>query len=335
MSDSKLLVAIDDGYAQTKLFGDGPDGKPVKFVMRSSCRPGRYGLGAISGTGAVGSYETVEGDQFTVSEDIEAEDTKFDGFHTSTMNRVLVNHALVGAGYGGKDVNLITGLPVADFFVDDEKDVEKIATKQENLRKGVKLTSSSNPMPNIVNVRVGCQAVAAWVDYVLDDDMRERHDTSGAIAIVDVGGRTTDIAVVIGGQAVDHSRSGTENIGVLDVYGALAKAVRTKFKTRDKFPLAQMDEAVRSGAVKLWGQQHDVTDLVKSVISEHEGKIVREVERRLGSGSTLAAIVFVGGGSALFKSIAQRFPNGVMADDPEFANARGLYKYARYTNEAE
>src|SRR3546814_18527576 len=113
--------------------------------MRSAVRPGRYGLGSSSGICAVGCYETEEGDQFTVSEDIEAEDTKFDGFHTSTMNRVLVNHALWAAGYGGQGVRLITGLPVADFYFDGDRDVEKIGTKNANLIRGVRLNSPGAP----------------------------------------------------------------------------------------------------------------------------------------------------------------------------------------------
>jgi len=331
MSDNEnsLLVAIDDGYAQTKLYGEGPDGKPVRYCMRSSVRPGRYGLGSISGTGSVGLYDTEDG-PFTVSEDVEAEDTKFDGFHLSTMNRVLVNHALVGAGYAGKSVSIMTGLPVADFFLNGFRDEDKIAAKRANLMKPVTPTDEEGAA-RIAEVRVGCQAVAAWVDYALDDDLNERGDIEGAVAIVDIGGRTTDIATVIGGQSVDHARSGTANIGVLDVYRAVESGINARFKIRDRFAIKVIDRAVREGKIRLWSKDHDVSELVAEVVKEHESKIAREIERRIGSGATLSAVVFVGGGSALFKNIAGLFEhNGVMAEDPEYANARGLYKYARY-----
>jgi plasmid segregation protein ParM len=323
-----LLAAVDDGYAQTKLYGENENGEIVKFRMRSSVRPGRYGLGAISGTGSVGLYDTEDG-PFTVSEDVEAENTQFDGFHLSTMNRVLVNHALVSAGYGGKDVDVITGLPVADFFINGLKDEEKVGQKRDNLLKSVSLTSGGK-VPGIKDVQVGCQAVAAWVDYALDDDVKERVEINGAVAIVDIGGRTTDVATVISGQSVDHARSGTANIGVLDVYKAVEAAITAQFKIRDRFPINDIDQAVRTGSIHLWGKSNDVSALVQGVIREHESKIAREVERRIGSGAAMNAVVFVGGGSALFSKISQNFPNGVMLDDPEFANARGLYKYSRY-----
>lgn len=327
------LFAIDDGYAQVKGYGEDDNGQIVKSRMRSSVRPGRYGLGAISGHGAVGLYDTEEG-PFTVSEDVEAENTQFDGFHLSTMNRVLVNHALVSAGYGGREVEIVTGLPVADFFLNGFKDEEKVAAKQANLLKSVTLTSGDEKTARITKVSVGCQAVAAWVDYALDDELNERVDIEGPVAIVDIGGRTTDVATVINGQSVDHARSGTANIGVLDVYKAVEAVIGGKFKIRDKFPLNTIDAAVRTGKIRLWNKDNDVSDLVNEVLREHESKITREVERRIGSGAAMNAVVFVGGGSALFKSIAGQYPNGVTLDDPEFANARGLYKYAKYQQKA-
>ncbi len=332
-SEALRIVAIDDGYAQTKLVGDKDGGGVTLFKMRSSVRPGRYGLGTLGGTGGIGTYETEEGDQFTVSEDIEAENTQFDGFHTSTMNRVLVHHALLKGGFGGQPVLLVTGLPVSDYFFDDERDEKKIAAKTKNLMRGVTSTSGDGPTADVRKVKVGCQAVAAYMDYMLDDDLKEREDPTASIAVVDIGGRTTDVAVVVKGSGIDHARSGTENVGVLDVYNALSKVIRQEFGTRDKFPLEMMDAAVRTKKIELWGKRHDVSALVNAVIQEQEGKIAREVERRIGSAANLRSVVFVGGGGALYKDIAKRFPNGVMAENPEFSNARGLYKYIKYFGE--
>lgn len=324
------FVAVDDGYAQTKLYGDGPDGTMVKLAIRTSVRAGRYGLGSISGAAVVGSYDTEEGDQFTVSDDIAAENTQFDSFHTSSMNRALVNHVLIQGGYSGRDVNLIAGLPVADFFLDDGKDEEKIAAKTANLLRKVTSVSENHPVARLRNVRIGCQAVAAFVDHVLDDDLTEKAEMDSTIAVVDIGGRTTDIAVVVRGSSIDHQRSGTANIGVLDVYKALAKEIRARFKTRDEFPLSQMDRAVRTGNIRLWNEDNDVSAEVSAIVREHETRIAREVERRIGSAANVSGVLFVGGGSALFRDIPARFRNGIMHDDPEFANARGLHKFGRY-----
>jgi plasmid segregation protein ParM len=329
-----LLVAIDDGYAQTKVYGEKTDGTIGKYHMRSSVRPGRYGVGSISGNGFLGLYETEEG-QFTASEDVEAESTQFDNFHTSTMNRVLVNHGLVGAGYGGLPVDIITGLPVADFFGHDGgMDEEKIALKKTNLKKPVQLASGSNRVALINSIQVGCQAVAAYYDYALDDELNEVRDTDGAIAIVDIGGRTTDIATVIGGTRIDHARSGTANIGVLDVYSAVKLGIWARERIRDNFPINVIDKAVRDGKVKLYGEEQDISKIVDEVKSEYQAKLKREIERQISTAATMNRVVFVGGGAALFTDIADTFRNGYVSPDPEFANARGLYKHARYHAQA-
>jgi plasmid segregation protein ParM len=115
MTDTTLLVAVDDGYAQTKLYTRLPDGTEIKQVRRSSIRTGKEGIGSINGDGFVGLYE-VDGVGYTVSDLIESENTQFDGFHTSVLDRVLVTHALVEAELHSYLIDLWTGLPVSDYF---------------------------------------------------------------------------------------------------------------------------------------------------------------------------------------------------------------------------
>jgi len=332
-TDSKLLVAVDDGYAQTKLYTVLPDGTEIKQVRRSSIRTGKEGIGSINGDGFVGLYE-VDGVGYTVSELIESENTQFDGFHTSVLDRVLVTHALVEAQLGADaEVNLWTGLPVSDYFRNGKKDDDKIARKRENLLKSVKPGAPDVIIPKIADVRVGCQAVSAWIDFAMNDDLDLRDDIDGAIAIVDIGGRTTDIATVIGGQNVDHRRSGTDNIGMLDVYAGLSHGIAKKYDVRGGMPIGDLAKAMRNPAktIKLWGKERDISEIVDEVLEEYQGKLTRAIERVIGNGASIDKVVFVGGGSALFTGLRENFPhNGEIVKDPEFANARGLHKYARY-----
>lgn len=322
----RFLVAVDDGYAQTKLFGRDAGGNIVRFIMRSTVRPGRFGLVDISGNGNAGAYETEEGEHFTVAEAVESESTQFDGFHTSPLNRVLVNHALVSAGFGGKEVFLVCGLPVDDYFMfDGSKNEKKISTKKANLQKGVK--AAKGDLPKLAGIEIGCQAVAAFLDYVLDDEGNERFDTSGEIAVVDVGGRTTDICTIVDGGLVDRQRTGTQKMGVLDVYSAVGNSVRKKFEISDPLSAKVLDRAVRNKKIMLWGEEHDITTEVNEVITEFEGKIGREVNRKLGSAASIKKVLFVGGGGALFENIAEHVRGATLVDDPELANARGLFKF--------
>lgn len=333
-NDKKLLVAIDDGYAQIKLAGDSvkKDNKMNLASFNSSIMHGS--LGSLSGNGAIGYYETDDGKtKMTVSDLIAGEATQFDGFHTSSMDRILINHALLHAGYSGKKIDLWVGLPVADFFKGVEKNKELIEQKKSNLKIEVR-----NAVPNgdslamISTINVGCQAVSAFVDYYIDDNGKERDVSIDKIAVVDIGGRTTDIAVILNGNIFEPNSSGTENIGVLDVRNELKNLINKKFNINDEFSNSVLDKALRTGSLKLWGKEQNIKELIQQASHGPVQKLERMIVQKLGRGSDLDAILFVGGGASCFSSIKNLFPNnGIIVKDSEFANARGLYKYAKYT----
>ncbi len=130
---------------------------------------------------------------------IEGENTQFDTFRSSPMNRVLVHHALASAGYGGRRVRLVTGLPVANFFSGGRKNERNVEAKRANLPQGVAGVSSDDPVTTVPSAEVGCRALAAFVDYWLDDELKERDVPFEKVAVVDLDGRTTDIAHILDG----------------------------------------------------------------------------------------------------------------------------------------
>jgi len=326
------LCAVDDGYAQTKVFADPVTGdEPVRFSCRSSITLGRHALGSLSGDGeGIGLYQTEEGLQYTVSDMVKSDNLQFDGFHTSPVNRVLVNHALIEAGFGGKPVVLWTALPVGDFYHGADRNAGAINRKVANLRRRVTgIIPGAGDPPELVDIKVGCQAVAAALDFCLNDDLTERHADVSRVAVVDIGGRTTDIALIINGGTFVPSRSGTENVGVLDVHRNLSRLVQERFETSDDYSTDFIDRCLRSGTARLWRRDHDIADLIARAVEEPRERMAAMIARTLGSASDVDVILFVGGGASLFSGIEKNFPNGEIAADPEFANARGLYKYAR------
>lgn len=347
-----LVVAVDDGYAQIKLIGSQPGdtllegnsviagGQTGRKRFLSNVRSGRHAIGDLSGDGAIACYLTEEGQQFTVSDLVAGESTRFDGYHTSQMNRVLITHALCESGYSGQRVTLWAALPVGDFFSGAVKNQAAIDAKVANLRKGVLLDGelpgnvltgqrvSSASIAELVDVRVGCQAVSAFVDWFLDDDLVERDVPIDRVAVVDIGGRTTDIALILGGSSFDPGRSGTENIGALNVHESLSAMLQEKFRFKAPLGAARLDGALRQGSIRLFGHLHDISELVTRAIDEHMTELRQKITGYLGDGADIDAVLFVGGGAGLFRGIENMFPHGVIAEDPEFTNARGLYKYA-------
>lgn len=323
-----LLVAIDDGYAQAKIYGEDENGKLHQNIVRSSIKSGKH-IGGFAG-GFVGAYQTEEGETFTVSDSIEGESTRFNDFHISSMNRALINHGLIASGYSGKKVNLVCGVPIEDYFKDGSVNTEFLERKKVNLMKKVKVLSDKYSSPEIESVEVFAQAAAAFIDFVLDDKLEYREDPTKNVAIIDIGGRTTDIAVIQNGQEIVHERSGTSNIGALDVYKALEKKIRKKFDNDDPISSKRLDRAVRENVIDLFGEDTNIKELVDEAIVDVEGQIIRNVQGKIGSGSDLSSIVFVGGGSNIFKELHKRFPkNGKVSENPEYSNVKGLYKYRK------
>jgi plasmid segregation protein ParM len=109
---------------------------------------------------------------------------------------------------------------------------------------------------------------------------------------------------------------------------------------QERFDLESLSEplvahAVEHKVVRVQGKDHDVVELVEVAMREVVERIFAETRRQLGLGVELDRVLFVGGGTvALAAHIANWFPHQAFAENPAFANARGMLKYLRYVCEA-
>jgi plasmid segregation protein ParM len=316
-----LLAGVDDGYAETKVVT-----RSDKIRIGSLARAGLFGLSAMGTEDKVGgSYET-DSRRFTVSDKIEGDETRFDDYPISDLNRVIIHHALRLAGLGGKKVKVATGLQVSHYFKNDQRNEDLIKRKQESMVHPVKALDGG-PCAEIVEHVILPEAVASWFDYAFDDKGNQL-EMEGPCGVIDVGGRTTDCVTVLEGHQIDHERSGTGEVGVMDIYEAIGSKLRGEFGdgviSRKVF-----DQALRTGTVKRFGKPHDIKQVVASAIDEISERVLNEAKRHFGTGSHLDVILFVGGGASFMSKVTQHFPNTKILPEPEFANARGMYKYLK------
>jgi len=322
-----IKIGIDDGFAVTKLAL--PDGRCIGVPSRAEIGHARVSW-LHPGERRIVEYET-ESTVYAVG-DVDGAATRFDGYACSGMNRAIVQHALQCAGLEGQQVCAVSGLPVSAFYRSSgEKRVSAINDKQDNLLQPVRPRTEAMPA-EIVAHRVIPEALAAWYDYVIEDGegpaRLQTHLTCVPIAVVDIGGRTTD-TVVVQNQGVLHRSSGSFNCGLLDVIAALGEAIQARF---DVNPLSDglLHRALRQKHVRLYGRDHDVTADVAAAKHELVERLYAETRRQLGQGIELERILFVGGGTiALAEHITDWFPNQRIVPEPAFANARGMLKYAQ------
>jgi plasmid segregation protein ParM len=324
-------VGIDDGHSGIKLVTD--DGQ--QFFVPS--RVARGGDLIALGDAQDNVYETAAGDEYAVSEALPFMDTTFADYAVSDINRVLVHHALMKANLGGQDVSIVTGLPVGDYFIGNQPNKELIAKKRANLLEAsIKHKNDTIVLANIVKHNVLSEAIAAFFDLLLDENGEKRPEIAemiehGAIGLIDIGGKTTDSAVIInGGSTVDGKRSGTDNIGALSLNRAVENDIKAAFGASAINP-AQLDRAVMHGVVKLYGNDRDCSSIVEAQKELLANQIIQATQRKMRDASDLEKVFFVGGGSLLLrKQLTGLYEHAEFVKDPQFANARGMLKAAKF-----
>jgi plasmid segregation protein ParM len=331
-SMTPIPVGLDDGYAYTKLAL--PDGRLI--IIPSRARVGQSGVTWIDqAEQRIFEYETEEA-VYSVGA-VDGAPTHFEGYPWSGLNRAIVQHALQQAGLAGRTVHAVSGLPVSAFYRNSgEHRQETIARKRDSLKQAVHPLSDVLPA-GIAFHEVIPEALAAWYDYVIVDQgdgvTLDADRVSVPVAIVDIGGRTTDY-VVVKDQGILHAASGSLQCGMLNVKHSVTDGIQARF---DLEILSEqlVSQALENKVVRLQGKDHDVAALVEAAKREVVERLHAETRRQLGLGVELDRILFVGGGTvALAEDIANWFPHQAIAEHPAFANARGMLKYLRYVCEA-
>lgn len=320
------VVAIDDGYAQVKAVArvDGEE-RAVSFAARARSGAGVTGLGADAGAG--GGVYVVDGEPYTVHEHIDGEDTRFEGYPTSGLNHALVHHALVALGLGGREARVVSGLPLGRYYLGGTRNERLIETKRSALL-AARVGLRGGEAARIAEHRVYPQGVAVWMDAAILPSGRLREEMlDETVAVVDVGGRTTDVAVILPGRHIDHERCGTLDQGALHIIDEVGAMLCRRFAL-GHVSQRVAERALRERRFSLGGRPHGVEDEVREAAARVGGRIVRMVENRLGSGAEVDRVIFAGGGAAAIAETLSTWAEAVAAPDPAFANARGMYKYA-------
>ena len=333
-----IQVGLDDGYAFTKLVL--PNGRLLAVPSRA--RIGQAGVTWIEADKQRIFEYLTEGTIYSVGS-VDGDSTRFAGYPISGLHRCIVQHTLQQAKLAGRVVHVVSGLPVSEFyFSDGQPRSGAVRQKRDTLQIAVEPVSSGSMFDrrrspvNVAFHEVIPEALAAWYDQVIEVNAGEASlntkQVEMPIAVVDIGGRTTDY-VVVENQGILHRSSGSLNRGMLDVHSQVSQAIQKQFNL-ELVPEQRVAEAVQHGMVRLHGREHDVSGIVTEARLELVTQLHAETRRQLGLGAELDTIIFVGGGSAaLADDIADWFPNQQIAEYPAFANARGMLKYLQYVCE--
>ncbi len=243
-----------------------------------------------------------------------------------TMAAHLLGNA--GATDGEFSLNVVTGLPVDTFINSPElrKSIKKLNGTYEFSLNGRDYTAHVNM------ARVLMEGAGAMATRSVDSDSIN--------AVLDIGGRTTDLYVTRGQTPLEklctHKPIGVataselinrsfedergvriDNLRLMDVLHAYARGGKLPPVKVDGKEVENMRELIRN-ALREVGEQ--IVSFVASVWNESEiGKVA----------SSFDSVVIIGGGAHYFKDvILRRIPHATVADNPEMSNAVGYAKVA-------
>lgn len=319
------LVAIDDGFDFTK------------SVTRSKTAriPTAYSVNPIAKVALMGSgqdtehvYE-IEGVRYAVGPNVAGSDTRFEEFPYHPANLAVAMDAIRRVVEPGARVHVIAGVPLNRFYL-PSGDINASVSSRKTQAWSRTVRSLRGPaLPQICKVAVIAEAVAAWFDFVIDDSFVARDEVvNDFMAVVDIGGRTTDIAVFQDGN-INLELSGTMDSGVLEIQKRVIDTLSVRFPGT-KFPRALLMDAVKFGEAQLGTGAIDISSDVLDGQRSLAANIELFMRAKFGNQVPLMKrVLFVGGGAhALQFALRDRFPSAVFAEDPQMANARGMLKFA-------
>lgn len=228
---------------------------------------------------------------------------------------------------------VVTGLPIGDVGRDKSKLKGRLmgvhAFTREG-RRGQRIT--------VDHVRVVPQGWGAVLALLFDDrgNVARRELDKQKVGVIDVGGHNVQYLAVDGLSDLPTESRSTER-GAWNVM----RAVRDHLDAAHPGLSRLADHQVMGAAIarEVYDQHRrvDLEPIVKPIIADIGQEIVDTAGQYWGPGAaTFRAILVCGGGAYLWgEHIKAAFPQAVVLERPEFANAQGYHNFAAYLGQKE
>lgn len=200
---------------------------------------------------------------------------------------------------------VVIGLPINQYKV-NKPIIENLI--YENKMKVIKINGEPKKII-ITDFRVYPEGIGAYYSLNTNED----------VIIVDVGGRTTDIAYI---KDKKNSISSTVSIGTLNIYKSIADKLNSDFCL--SLGIQDAERIVKRGTLLIDGDPIDLR-FITEILKENFMKLKEDLDFKFPARTV--PIVLVGGGTYMYqKAFMRRYKNCTAADNPIFANSIGFQK---------
>jgi len=227
---------------------------------------------------------------------------EFDGEYRKIKKKYLKEMFIAAVALSSASVNnkVVVGLPLSQYTQD------KAALKDILLSDRVHDINMSGADRKIIieDVSVYPEGVAALIGSSFNG------------VICDIGGRTTDAAVIEGHKVM---KPYSLPVGTLNLYADFIKLINSKYGLD-----LRTDDAIRilQGGLEIYGEPQNI-DFAMDVFKSYVETIVSELKISY-SIKTLKVKLIGGGAQLLVRAFKKRIPNAELIDDTIFANALGF-----------
>jgi len=334
-----IFVGCDDGHDSIKLVMRTLTDKAEsgKLTMPSKIVRGSRAI-SLTSEGATGGVYQAGDETFTVTDALvggDLIDTRTINYPNSSVNCVLIHDALIRAGLSGKDVRLVTGLPVQDYYHNGVINGVLIEQKKSNITSTNVRPMANTPLANITAHSVACEGIAAVYDMAINDDGSDNADffklmETAPVGVIDIGGKTIDLAVVYldrGQPQVDMDRTRSIDYGMLRVVEQVRAEIQNAHKLDEISPRA-MARVMAEQKMMLYGQDVSMDAEIATALSKITPDLFGRIRAHWKNAQDLAKVIVVGGGAYTLASSIQAglYAHAESRNNPEYANARGMLK---------
>ncbi len=220
MSNAIKKFAVDDGSTNVKVSWLDQHGGIQTLVSPNSFRTD-WKSSALRKDKKVFNY-SIDGSKYTydATSDKALETTHVD-YQYDDLNLLAVHHALLQTGIEPCEVILVVTLPITEYyrFEDCQKNEDNIERKRKNLMREIVLNKGE--VFKVVDVEVMPESLPAVLSTLVNSNVNEFTRS----LVIDLGGTTLDMGVVVGEFDDVSAIYGNNEIGVSMVTNTVRKAL--------------------------------------------------------------------------------------------------------------
>lgn len=219
----------------------------------------------------------------------------------------LIPLLFTGIALASKDEfnQVVVGLPINQYKV-NKPIIENLI--YDNKMKVIKLNGEPRKII-ITDFKVYPEGIGAYYSLNTNED----------VIIVDIGGRTTDIAYI---KDRKHSISSTVATGTLNVYKQVADTLNSNYCL--DLSLIDAERIVKKGKLLIDNENVDLR-FITDILKENFMRIKEDLDFKFPARTE--EIILVGGGTYMYqKAFMKRYKNCTPSANPIFANSIGFQK---------